>query len=817
MDHHHSDNSSASHQRIEHPPPFNGDGNRPEEKRSRHDATLINPGPPALYQLNTERQYIDGTEKKVRRWTYGRRDKQNKVILMVGGTGAGKTTIINTMINYSLGVKFEDQEFYQITEETEKHFQTSAVTVYEVFVEENSTSLTIIDTPGYGNTEGYEKDREISEYLSRLFSDEDGIHYIDAVCFVMEASENRISERELYIFHSVQSLFGRDIENNIVFLLTHADGQRPKDATIKKAEIPCRRDEDNEPVHFLFNNQQKEKREEQNEHMYRSAWEMGDESMNGFFTLLEEKNRKSVQMTLDVLKERKQLEACVSNLKDRISENELKTIELTVFQEVIKEHRDMIEKCENLKFNVEKTVKNKVLIENTSWKNKNATCCSVCKENCHENCWWVKDLSWCEVMKNNHCTVCEKKCHYSIHIRENKKYETETWEVEMTFNELKQEYEHTGDRPETSFDKKKYENNKKEHERCMKNCADKTKKEVKLKSDLEEIKKQKSILLREVYVTIMSLSNIALKSDSAFTLQHLDFLIDLLKEEGEDEWMKNLDDLRKTGEEQKNNGDLRHLLKFTMASLSDLQRSNSMDLPPEMISDATRLRDEFIELYERNYPQLQECIERLCHILKTFEEYYRSATKGSRDAGVAGIVGGTFVATGIVGFALAPVTLGASLIAAASVASVQGVLMLVDAENESKKCRSEKQRQMMQLRQDIEGEMEKFQDKINPMAEKMTDIHECTDIILRFIKKRNQQVRHLREYFDSVSKKHIRQLEELAELTKQMSETTRLIATIAAIYGGFSLVLDMFSVIENSRALNDMDKLAKKTHRWRNR
>ncbi|XP_051743127.1 uncharacterized protein LOC127508792 [Ctenopharyngodon idella] len=544
--------------------------------RSCHDATLIYPGPPALYRLNTERKYFDKMNRKVRQWMYGRRNrsKQNKVILMVGETGAGKTTMINTVINYLLGVKFEDQEFYQITEEEanlkdQTQSQTSEITVYEVFVEENPTSLTIIDTPGYAHTEGYEKDREISEYLSRLFSDEDGIHYIDAVCFVMKASQNRLSGKELYIFHSVLSLFGRDIEKNIVFLLTQSSGGPPTDAlnAINTAEIPCRRDEENEPVHFLFDNQQKQKRIKKYEQNFRTSWEMGDESMKELFKLLEEKNRKSVKMTLDVLKERKQLEACVENLMDRIFEKELKTEELIQIQKALNQNRDKIEKGENFQFTVKKFVKEKVPIVNEWWWNSKATCCSICEENCHEwSCWWVEpnELQKCEVMKNNHCTVCTRKCHYSKHVKESKKYVMNTKPVIMTYYELKQL--RFVEKLQNSSDQKK-----------CKESENKTDIEENLISDLEKSKKEKSILLDEAYMIIMNLCKIALKSDSAFTLQYLDFLIPRLKEEGKKEWIKNLEDLRKLGEQQKNKWAIQHLLDFSRQKWNQLSITSSKD------------------------------------------------------------------------------------------------------------------------------------------------------------------------------------------------------------------------------------------------
>lgn len=87
------------------------------------------------------------------------------------------------------------------------------------------------------------------------------------------------------------------------------------------------------------------------------------------------------------------------------------------------------------------------------------------------------------------------------------------------------------------------------------------------------------------------------------------------------------------------------------------------------------------------------------------------------------------------------------------------------------------------------------------MAEKMKDLRERTEKIMTDFK-------NLEKDACDLTKKL--RIEEFAELTMQMSLSMRLITSIAQIYGGFNLVLDMISVIEYSRALDDMDKLAEK-------
>ncbi|KAL1272074.1 hypothetical protein QQF64_031090 [Cirrhinus molitorella] len=493
--------------------------------------TLIQRGSPKRFRLYTEKKVLD-ENGKVRKWTFRKKDasKPNKVILLVGETGAGKTTLINTMVNHLLGVKFEDGIWYEITEEPvrdQSESQTSEITVYEVFPVKSPMSLTIIDTPGYGDTRGLDKDLEVAENLSVLFQSKDGVREIDAVCFVTQAAKNRLSDRQHYIISSVLSLFGKDIVDNIVFLITHSDGMPPKNVigAINKAKIPCKRDESGQPVYFLFNNRQADARHTERRYLRAQivAWEESMDDMRHFLKSLNEMNRRSLELTSDVLKERIRFEAYISNLQLRIQEKESKKYEKIQIQEAMRQNKEKIESHKNFTIKIKKTVKEKVPIESESWKHRKATTCTVCEENCHEfDCWWVSNPSKCEVMKNGYCTVCTGKCHHSKHVKENKKYVISTSSTTIEYDSIKKEYENAQQLTKT-------------HLVLMEHLC----------KDLQAIEAQKSNLLSKAYQAIKHLSQIALKPDSAFTLQHLDFFIPRVREAGKEDWVRELEEMRR--------------------------------------------------------------------------------------------------------------------------------------------------------------------------------------------------------------------------------------------------------------------------------
>ncbi|KAF4111664.1 hypothetical protein G5714_008695 [Onychostoma macrolepis] len=67
--------------------------------------------------------------------------------------------------------------------------------------------------------------------------------------------------------------------------------------------------------------------------------------------------------------------------------------------------------------------------------------------------------------------------------------------------------------------------------------------------------------------TIKHLAQIALKPDSAFTLQHLDFFIPRVREAGKEDWVRLLEEMRRNAEAEEANKDA---LSYLQAGLTKL-------------------------------------------------------------------------------------------------------------------------------------------------------------------------------------------------------------------------------------------------------
>uniref|UniRef100_A0A3Q2DVX8 Septin-type G domain-containing protein n=1 Tax=Cyprinodon variegatus TaxID=28743 RepID=A0A3Q2DVX8_CYPVA len=490
--------------------------------------TLISSGSPNVYQLKTKTEKFASST----RVTLGDKNENqtNQTILLVGETGAGKSTLINALVNYAIGVKFEDDVWFQIVEEEERRnqteSQTSEVIIYQIFGLEGQTlpfSLTIIDTPGFGDTRGLERDDSVSRRLLDLFRSEDGVHEINAVGLVMKASDNRLSDRLMYVLNSVTSLFGKDLEESIVALITHSDGRNPKNAlqALKAANV---KSSENEIIHFLFNNCQHEDRRNHREFL-ELANQISIKGLKNFMIFLESTKPQTLEITAEVLNERIRLTACIQNLQDRIKENELKQREIRQTEEAFENHEEEMKENQNFTIEVDEVYKEKETIKGGMRLfvlYEGAVTCSVCEENCHHpGCTIAWYPEHCEVMKGGRCTVCTNKCPAADHVKEKWRYVIKTRKVQKTLEDLKE----------------KYENNKEE-------CEEKSSLLENLKQENRNLEIEWASLLDEAYEHVMKLEQIALKVESGSTLVHLDFLIEKMKEKGDLGKVKRLEEMK---------------------------------------------------------------------------------------------------------------------------------------------------------------------------------------------------------------------------------------------------------------------------------
>ena len=494
-------------------------------------AHCISHGSPSIYKIpvkitNTVTTGIEKAEVGTPHPT----PKPTRVFMAVGATGAGKSTLINGMVNYLMGVKFEDGcRFKLITDEvaqSQAHSQTQKITSYTIYWYEESPvdyNLIIVDTPGFGDTRGIERDKQITAQIKDFFSlkGDAGIDQIHGIGFVTQSSLARLTPTQKYVFDSVLSVFGKDIANNIFIMATFADGNEPAvKGAIKEAKIPY--------CNFLkFNN---EYLFASNTNLFSAPfWQMAYESFKEFFRHFTRTETVSLQLTRAVLKERQSLESIVAGLQKRIKNGITKIDELNQEEQVLRAHEADILKNKDFTYKVTVAKHKKVDIAGQGWY---VTNCQKCNFTCHNSCIYADDddKHMCCAMDGNgtdaSCKVCPGNCHWRQH--HNTSYYFESYEEEetRTSNDLKKQFQDAS--------------TKKTGVQGMIS---------KLEKELEDLYNQVFLNIRQVRQCLQRLDEIALKPNPLTDADYIGLLIQAETNEQKPGYLKRIEYLSEVKEQ----------------------------------------------------------------------------------------------------------------------------------------------------------------------------------------------------------------------------------------------------------------------------
>ena len=369
-----------------------------------------------------------------------------KVILLVGETGSGKTTWINAFINYLYCVNKDDPFRLKIVDEDNEDAQTESktqcITIYRIQHQKGMAldyNITLIDTPGFGDTRGMTRDRQITSDIHALFSRQNGyLEHINTVAFVMPASSSRLTDTQKYIMDSILSLFGKDLESCLTLFVTSdpVNSDRAMKA-FKGHGIKLQKCYHFESATISKRNYTIDGRRVDN------PWSNTMANFNELTEWLNKSPMKSVSQTRAVLEERERIALHVSALRKYIDDG------IRVLERLRKEHQYLQD--------TENGSKPEQLIQFVEYrrvegpKGQQHVYCDTCKMTCHENSLITDDkmLYKSIVMERGkqpdaHCKICPRKCPWNKHKLDRYKQERMVTPKLISTEEIESRYDKSG-------------------------------------------------------------------------------------------------------------------------------------------------------------------------------------------------------------------------------------------------------------------------------------------------------------------------------------------------------------------------------------
>ncbi|KAG7176441.1 uncharacterized protein LOC121875837 [Homarus americanus] len=190
---------------------------------------------------------IRDEENKIRVLCVGSsNNKPSTCVLLLGETGAGKTTIVNAFVNFIFGVKFEDNFRIQVKDQIdssnrkETESQTDYITVYVIYHQEGMVchhNFIVIDTPGLADTRGMQEQGNVMDRLEMFLTSDFGIDELSCIGLVAKANTNRDFSFQKDILGEIISLLGNEVPEVTNLFATFAVEKPMVDQIVRNAGV----------------------------------------------------------------------------------------------------------------------------------------------------------------------------------------------------------------------------------------------------------------------------------------------------------------------------------------------------------------------------------------------------------------------------------------------------------------------------------------------------------------------------------------------------------------------------------------------------
>ncbi|KAL2148627.1 hypothetical protein VTH82DRAFT_2181 [Thermothelomyces myriococcoides] len=338
-------------------------------------------------------------------------DSDNTIVaVFVGTSGHGKSTEINAFISFLLGDDVDDAARIMVIDDRgakQSDSVTRMVTCYRVrplSSQFRGKTLLIVDTPGYGDTQGIRGDEFVTAAMSVLFGT---IRHVNNIFFVCNASVTRttlLKPVATYVF----SLFHKEVQSCLRTIYTFCNDRSPKSReALKDLGWPVRNGE------VFVNNSGFSDGGGGNlrDFLVREAWKRSMGGQNDVMQMLLLAPAVPTQGSADVVKQRLFLES------------QCQLTERNIFY-TAGEAKGILLELESLANAVGAAPGEKVPLRTRRAVTKDVpkgaatTLCFECKMTCHEICTMVEDSdkTRCAMMtREGTCIACPGRCGWDKH------------------------------------------------------------------------------------------------------------------------------------------------------------------------------------------------------------------------------------------------------------------------------------------------------------------------------------------------------------------------------------------------------------------